>query len=319
LDDYNIDLEDAERQITPRSRVLLLQHTFGVPVEVDAALALARRHNLLVIEDCVHALGARYDGRHVGTFGHAAFFSTEETKTLSTVMGGMAVTNDPDLALRMRSFQASCRPPHLSLAAGYLMKFIVYYMLTEPHLHRIARAAYERFGRRNPLPVPTTLEERRGRRRTDLEQRLSNGQAAVGISQLSGLRENLRHREHVANAYEKSLYEHSLLPGGLRLPRIPANVAPAYVRYPVWVEDRDTVMRVLARHVVVGTWFTSVLEEAEPPEAAGYVPGSCPHAEQAARHLINLPTHLRVTDADVRALTTALVQGVATSPSFSRH
>src|SRR5439155_23532151 len=98
LEDYNIDLAEAERRITPRSRVLLLQHTFGVPVEMDTALAFARRHNLVVIEDCVHALGARYDGRPVGTFGHAAFFSTEETKTISTVMGGMAVTNDPQLA-----------------------------------------------------------------------------------------------------------------------------------------------------------------------------------------------------------------------------
>src|SRR2546427_9071296 len=105
LEDYNIDLEDAERRITPRSRVLLLQHTFGIPVEMGAALAFARRHNLVVIEDCVHALGARYDGRRMGTFGHGAIFSTEETKTISTVMGGMAVTNDPHLASRLRTFQ----------------------------------------------------------------------------------------------------------------------------------------------------------------------------------------------------------------------
>jgi perosamine synthetase len=69
---------------------------------------------------------------------------------------------------------------------------------------------------------------------------------------------------------------------------------------------------------VVGTWFTSVLEEAEPPEAVGYEPSSCPHAEHAARHLINLPTHPRVTESDVRTLTTALVQSVSTSRSFSR-
>src|SRR5437867_755488 len=60
-EDYNIDLGEAERRITPRSRVLLLQHTFGIPVDMDAALAFARRHNLVVIEDCVHALGGRYD------------------------------------------------------------------------------------------------------------------------------------------------------------------------------------------------------------------------------------------------------------------
>jgi perosamine synthetase len=70
---------------------------------------------------------------------------------------------------------------------------------------------------------------------------------------------------------------------------------------------------------VVGTWFTSVFEEAERPEAIGYVSGSCPHAEQAARHLINLPTHPRVTDTDVRMLATALTQIVFAAPSLSRH
>src|SRR5438445_1554267 len=233
LEDYNIDLVDAERRITPRTRVLLLQHTFGIPVDMDAALAFARRHNLVVIEDCVHALGARYDGRQVGTFGHAAFFSTEETKTISTVMGGMAVTNDAELAARLRTFQASCSLPRVSLSARYLTKFLIYYMLTEPRVHRFARVAYERLGYRNPLPVPTTLEERRGQRPRDFERRLSNGQAAVGLSQLRGLQANLEHRRLVAGAYEEFLSR-----WGFRLARPPAKAQPAFVRYPVWVDDR---------------------------------------------------------------------------------
>src|SRR5438445_3242666 len=240
LEDYNIDLGDAERRITPRSRVLLLQPTFGIPVDMDAGLAFARPHNLMVIEDCVHALGARYDGRQVGTFGHGAFFSTEETKTISTVMGGMAVTNDPQLASRLRTFQASCSLPRMSLSARYLMKFVVYYMLTEPYVHRFARFAYERLGHRNPLPVPTTLEERRGQRPRDYERRLSNGQAALGLAQLRSLQTNLEHREFIANAYENSLS-----PCGLRLPRVPAKAAPSLVRSPVRGEGPPTVVRAL--------------------------------------------------------------------------
>src|SRR2546427_6445546 len=161
LEDYNIDLEDAERRITPRSRVLVLQHTFGIPVDMDAALAFARRHNLVVIEDCVHALGARYDGRRMGTFGRGAMFSTEETKTISTVMGGMAVTNDPHLASRLRTFQASCSWPPTWPTAGYLMKFVGYYMVTEPHVHRLAGHGYDGLGRPNPLGA-TTMGERKG-------------------------------------------------------------------------------------------------------------------------------------------------------------
>src|SRR5207248_6324325 len=93
LNTYNMDLKEAEQRITSRTRALVLQHTFGIPVDLDAALDLTRRYKLDLIEDCVHALGATYDGRQVGSFGRAAFFSTEETKTISTTMGGMAVTD----------------------------------------------------------------------------------------------------------------------------------------------------------------------------------------------------------------------------------
>ena len=194
------------------------------------------------------------------------------------------------------------------------MKFVVYYMLTEPSVHRFARVAYERLGRRNPLPVPTTLEERRGQRPRDYERRLSNGQAALGLAQLRSLQRNLEHREFVANAYEDSLS-----PCGLRLPEVPSKAEPSFVRYPVWVEDRPTVIRALAPHAVVGTWFTSVLEEAESPEAAGYAPGSCPHAEQAAQHLINLPTHSRVSERDVKMLATALTRAVSSKSASFKH
>jgi dTDP-4-amino-4,6-dideoxygalactose transaminase len=62
---------------------------------------------------------------------------------------------------------------------------------------------------------------------------------------------------------------------------------------------------------MLGKWFTSVLQEAESPEVAGYEPGSCPRAEQAARHLINLPTHPRVNERDARMLATALIKAVS--------
>jgi perosamine synthetase len=306
LQDYNIDLENAERRITSRSRVLVLQHTFGVPAEMDAVLAFARRHNLVVFEDCVHALGARYDGRQVGTFGDGAIFSTEETKTISTTMGGMAVTNDPNLASRMRNFQASCSWPRRWLVVRYLVKFVLYYMLTEPHVHRFARVAYERLGRRNPLPMPTSLVELKGQRPRDYERRLSNGQAALGLCQLSNLEKNLEHRELVANGYRARLSG-----SGLRLPQAPAKAEPSFVRYPVWVDDRPSVIRALVPHAVIGTWFTSVLEEAESPAVAGYEPGSCPRAEEVAQHLINLPTHPRVSERDVRTLAAALMKAVS--------
>jgi len=111
LDTFEMQLDDAEAKIGPRTRALLLQHTFGIPGDLGRALEVCRRRGLALIEDCVHALGARYAGQPVGSFGSAAFFSTEETKTISTTMGGVAVTGDPEIATKLQSFQLACSWP----------------------------------------------------------------------------------------------------------------------------------------------------------------------------------------------------------------
>ena len=304
VDTYNIDLEEAEQRVTPRTKVLLLQHTFGIPVDMDAALDLARRTNVTVLEDCVHALGATYGGRPVGSFGRGAFFSTEETKTISSTMGGMAVTDDAELAAELRALQARCSWPAASQAARYLLKLIVYHVCTQPHLHPYVRPLYTRLGRNERTrlaPAATGSDEQRGARPPGYEQRLANGQAAVALRQLRRLRDNVAHRRATAEAYRTSL-----LPRGFHLPEPPAKAEPAYVRYPVLVDDREAAFRAAEPHAVLGGWFSSVLGEAVSPAAVGYEPGSCPRAERVAGRLVNLPTHERVTNRDIEAILSAL-------------
>ncbi len=313
LDSYNIDLEQVERHITPRTRVLLLQHTFGIPVDLDAALAIANRHGLEVIEDCVHSLGATYRGKQVGSFGRASFFSTEETKTISTTMGGMVVTNDAGLAERIRLFQASCAWPAVGLTARYLVKLVLYQGLTNPAVHGSMRMLYERLGRRQPLPRPTTREELFGRRPARYEQRLSNAQAALGLRQLGRLNDNVAHRSKIAGALNAWLSAR-----GLDTPRVPPAAVPSFVRYPLWVADRQEAVRVTRRQVVLGTWFTSVLEEAVSPIYGGYEAGSCERAETAAQHLVNIPTHLRVRVQDAERIVSNLAHHAALSGARNR-
>jgi perosamine synthetase len=93
---------------------------------------------------------------------------------------------------------------------------------------------------------------------------------------------------------------------GYVAPEVADDAEPAWVRYPVRVADRDAAIEALRRHTVPGTWFTSVQEEAVRPTINGYVAGTCPVAEQAARELVNLPTHPRVSAKDVAAIVDAM-------------
>jgi perosamine synthetase len=311
LNTYNMDLTQAEERITPRTRVLLLQHTFGIPADLEKAQELARRHNLILIEDCVHALGATYRGKHVGTFGQAAFFSTEETKVISSTMGGMAVTDDDELAGKLRAFQEQCEWPSTQLAARYLIKLVVYHLLGHPYLHHYTRPIYMRL-RQHPrthlAPGATSEEETQGKVHKDrlpdgYLMRLSNGQAALALRQLKRLDKNLAHRRSTAEAYRKGLQA-----AGFHVPQPPEDSVPSFVRYPLWVDDRADAMRKAAPHVILGQWFNTVLEESTSPASGNYVMGSCPRAEAAAEHLVNVPTHMRVTRADVQSIVAALTK-----------
>ena len=301
LRDFNVDPDRVATLIGPQTRALLVQHTFGIPADMAPLLELAREHDLPLIEDCVHALGATWRGRPVGGIGTAGFFSTEETKVISTTMGGAGVTSDPRLAERLRAFQRECPPPGRSLTARRLAKLAVYHVLTEPHVHTVTRPLYEMFGQYQPLPVPTTEAELGGERPEQYEERLAAGQAEIGLSQLARLDENLAHRRRVAAEYSAAL-----APLGFVAPVVADDAEPAWVRYPVRVKDREAAIRALRRRTVPGTWFTSVQEEAVRPTINGYVAGSCPRAETAARELVNLPTHPRVSAKDVAAIVEAM-------------
>lgn len=93
-DTWQMDPDDVRRRITPRTRAIMAVHLYGHPCDMDAIMAIAREHRLLVIEDCAEAFGARYGGRHVGTFGDAATYSFFGNKTITTGEGGMVVTDD---------------------------------------------------------------------------------------------------------------------------------------------------------------------------------------------------------------------------------
>jgi dTDP-4-amino-4,6-dideoxygalactose transaminase len=100
--DVNIDPADVEAAIGPATRAILLLHYGGYCCDVDAVLDVADRHDLVVIEDAAHAPGASWNGRRCGTFGQLGCFSFFSNKNLPVGEGGMVVTDDDDLAARVR-------------------------------------------------------------------------------------------------------------------------------------------------------------------------------------------------------------------------
>src|SRR6056297_2425388 len=105
LGSYNIDISKIEAAISSRTRAILLVHTLGNPVDMNAVMAIARKNNLYVIEDCCDALGSEIWGQKVGSFGDVATCSFYPAHHITLGEGGMVYTNNDIIARAVASFR----------------------------------------------------------------------------------------------------------------------------------------------------------------------------------------------------------------------
>lgn len=108
---WNMSADDVEARITPRTKAIMAVHIYGLPVDMDPIFELARRHNLLIIEDAAEAIGLRYKGRWCGSLGDISAMSFYANKHVTTGEGGMILTDDDELAERCRSLRNLCFMP----------------------------------------------------------------------------------------------------------------------------------------------------------------------------------------------------------------
>ena len=102
---YNINIDQAKKAITDKTRCIFIAHTLGNPFDIDAIMELAHKHDLWVIEDNCDAFGSKYKGRFTGTFGHLSTISFYPAHHITTGEGGAVITNDAQLARIVRSFR----------------------------------------------------------------------------------------------------------------------------------------------------------------------------------------------------------------------
>jgi perosamine synthetase len=108
---WNMDVTQIEAKLTPRTKAILVVHTYGLPVDMTPVLDIARRHGLRIIEDAAEMLGQTYRGKPCGSFGDISTFSFYPNKHITTGEGGMIVTDDDELAETCRSLRNLCFQP----------------------------------------------------------------------------------------------------------------------------------------------------------------------------------------------------------------
>ena len=298
-DDFNIDVEDLERKITPKSKVVIVQHTFGLPADMQRVMEICEKHNLILIEDCAHALGAKYKGKLVGTFGKAAFFSFSRDKVISSVYGGMAVTNDDILGEKIKAYQKNVGYPAMFWILQQLMHPIALnwnilptYRIFGKYLLVIAQRLYL-------LSKAVHWKEKRGRKPGYFPKRMPNALAILACRQFEKLERFNAHRRKIAQLYatglQQSLYD---LPGDLE------NRESIFLRYAIkHPRAHDIIRKFWRNNILIGDWYTNpVAPDDTRLDKLQYDEGSCPKAESLANVTLNLPTHIHISTREVKKI-----------------
>lgn len=105
LETFNIDVNQLEKKITPKTKAIIPVHLFGLSADMDPIMEIAKKYNLIVVEDAACGFGSRYKNKHVGTIGDTGAFSFHPRKAITTGEGGMITTNNSDLAKKIRSMR----------------------------------------------------------------------------------------------------------------------------------------------------------------------------------------------------------------------
>ncbi len=302
--------ESLRKSITSRSRALVIQHTFGMPAHLDELLEIAREKNLIVIEDCAHSLGALHEGRPVGSFGEAAFFSFGRDKTISSVFGGMATTNNELLATKLRSVQLSYPTP------GFIW---IKRQLLHPVLMWFGKKTY-RFGGKLVIAATKTLHvtsravypvERIGEKPSFVGKRLANALAILALHQFKKLDTFNAHRKSLA-----SVYRNALTPLGIAQQKAThQNDDAIWIRYTIWTDKKDEIIIACRKQgILLGDWYdTPIAPRGVNYEKIGYKLGSCAVAEKIAATTVNLPTDINTTTLDAERIASIITDVYARS------
>jgi len=307
-DTFNIDSKDLLRKITPKSKVVMIQHTFGKPVEINEVLEICRKNNLILIEDCAHALGAEVglpaEARRakVGTFGKAGFFSFSRDKVISSIYGGMAVTNDPLLAERIRQAQDKFGYPSYywvfqQLLHPILINWIILPIYNFLDLGKIFLVLSQWF---HILSKAVHWKEKRGEKPAYFPKRIPNGLALLALNQFKKLDKFYQHRQEISRFYYEALKNSSfeisenLSPEALER----KNIKHSFLRFTIKHKKAQEIIYQAwnKKNILIGDWYTSPIAPDDTNlEKMSYKIGMCPKAEKLSKITLNLPTHINIS------------------------
>ncbi|MBU1754059.1 DegT/DnrJ/EryC1/StrS aminotransferase family protein [bacterium] len=262
----NIDVKRIEEKITSKTRAIIPVHYAGCPCEMETILDLAKKYNLVVIEDAAHATETEYHGKKVGSIGDMAAFSFYATKNLTTAEGGMLTTNSDEFAEKVRVLA----------------------------LHGMSKDAWKRYSPEGYQHYEVLYP--------GYKYNMTDIQASLGLCQLAKIEDFLKVRQRHVASYDKAFKDMDPI---VRIGRIP-DIKHAEHLYAIILKtellnaSRDRILSALQKeNIGVSVHFQSLHLHPYYRQQFGFSEGAFPVTEYAADRILSLPLYPGLAEQDV--------------------
>lgn len=282
-DSLTIDPLDLKKKITQKTKAIIVQHTFGIPSKIEEILRIAKTENIPVIEDCAHLIGGTLHNKKLGTFGDAAIFSFGRDKALSSVFGGMAITNEAELGQKIKQYQQRVEYPAKRWTAQQLFHPIAFSLILKFYNIGLGKFLLAFLQKIHFLSLPVTAEEKKSNLAALFVKKMPNALCALALLQLKKLEKYNKKREEISKLYISELQNFEM----------PYKELIPYLRFPLIAKNRDQLLKEFKkRKMYLGKWYSEIIDpKGVDLQKAEYTEGSCKNAERLASTIINLPTY----------------------------
>lgn len=298
LSTHVLDPKAFEEAITERTKVVVPTHLFGTPCDMEAICAIAKKHNIKVIEDCAQSTGARFGEKRVGSWGDAAYYTFGLTKNITTLSGAMITTDNDQIAASIRKEIEEGGYGSRKKMAKETLTGLAMFVATHPALYWATvhpavvvgnmlgkDPIHERFGE-----AERTYDEVPGYYKS--QGKALAVQAAVGMKQLSRIEELNGARQKNGKALDEALVGIA----GLTVPSYPKGAEPIYMSFVVHHSDRNALAEGLRSRGVDTT--TGYMNDMSDHPLFQEYKRSCPNAAEANANLLHIPVHPNLSVLD---------------------
>lgn len=296
--DLNISIQSLEQHITPNTKAIVVQHTFGVPADMISIKKIAQKHKIVLIEDCAHSLGSTYQGKKIGNYGDYSFFSFGRDKVISSVFGGMAIVNHDNISLshKLEIFSSKLNYPSYDWVLQQLFHPLAFSIILPLYNLGIGKLLLILLQKFRLLSFPVLDIEKRALKPKFMPQKYPNALAGILLVQLNKLNKFNEHRIEMANYYRTNL-------SSLKNINLPYDKEGAiYLRYNILTPYANKILSAAKKQrIILGNWYRNIIDPAGVDfTSIHFQPKFYPVAQKLAQLSLNLPTYPRITyrDAD---------------------